>query len=58
MRKTHFEQIPMEVIKEIVEENARQKKIRADEAACVTKKKDVEAEPFETTTASACGERV
>jgi hypothetical protein len=26
MRKTHFEQIPLEVIKEVLEENARQEK--------------------------------
>jgi hypothetical protein len=31
MRKTHFEQIPLEVIKVVLEENARQEKLRTDQ---------------------------
>jgi hypothetical protein len=58
MRKTHFEQIRLEVIKGILEENARQEKIETDLEARGTKKKDWEADLLETTKANGSSERV
>jgi len=56
-RKTHFEQVPLEVIKKIVEENARQEKVNIGEEARGTKTKDTEADLLETMTANGWSER-
>jgi hypothetical protein len=50
-RKAHFAQVPLAAIKKIVEEEARQRKIKADEEALVSKKKDEEPNLLETTIA-------
>jgi hypothetical protein len=49
-RKTYFTQVPLASIRSIVEEEERQKKIKADETDGGTDKKDVEADLLETTT--------
>ena len=51
MGRTHFEQVPLEVIKRILEENARQERIATDREASVTAKKDWETDLLETMTA-------
>jgi hypothetical protein len=56
-RKTHFEQVPLEVIKKIVEENARQERTNTGEDARGTKKKDAEADLLEALTANGWSER-
>jgi hypothetical protein len=58
MGKTHFEQIPLEVIKGILEENERQERIETDREARGTKKKDWENDLLEPTTANGWGKRV
>lgn len=58
MRKTHFEKIPLEAIKGILEENARQERIETDREARGTTKEDWETDILETTTANEWGERV
>jgi len=56
-RKTHFEQISVELIKEIIAENARQGNIRTDLNPQVTNERDTEPGLLEAVTANACRER-
>jgi len=56
-RKTHFEQVPLEAIKRIVEENARQEKIITGEEARRIQKKGTEADLLEATMANGGSER-
>ena len=56
-RKTHFEQISVEMIKEIIAENARQEKIRAALDSQVTDERDTETDLLEAMTANAWRER-
>ena len=56
MKKTYFEQVPLEAIKNIVEENERREKVKTGEESRGTKKKDREAGPLKTSRANACGE--
>jgi hypothetical protein len=56
-RKTHFEQISVEVIKEIIAENARQEEIRTGLDSQVTIDRDTKAEVLETETANVWRER-
>jgi len=55
MKKTHFEQVPLDVIKKIVEESARQEKIKTGPEPRESKKKGSEADFSETTPALPCG---
>jgi hypothetical protein len=56
-RKTHFEQVPLEVIKKIIEENVRQQKTSTGEDALGTGAKDAEADLLEATTAAGRSEK-
>jgi hypothetical protein len=56
MKKTYFEQVPLEAIQKIVEENAQQEKIKTGEEPRGAKKKGREAGLLKTTRANACGE--
>jgi hypothetical protein len=56
-RKTHFEQVSIEIIKEIIAENARQEKIRADLDFQVTNERDTETDLLEAMTANGWRER-
>jgi hypothetical protein len=56
-RKTHFEQISVEVIKEIIAENARLEGIRAALDSPVTKERDAEPDLLEALTANGWRER-
>jgi len=56
-RKTHFEQVSVEVIKEIIAENARQEKIRTDLDPQVTNERDTATDLLEAVTANAWRER-
>jgi hypothetical protein len=56
-RKTHFEQVPLEAIKKIVEENALQEKTNTGEEVRGTKTKDTEADVLEAMTANGWSER-
>jgi hypothetical protein len=58
MGKTHFEQVPLEAIKGILEENARQERIETDREARGTTKKNLETDLLESTTANEWGERL
>jgi hypothetical protein len=58
MGKTHFEQVPLEAIKGILEENTRQERIETDREARGTTKKNWETDILETTTANERGERL
>jgi hypothetical protein len=46
-RKTHFEQVSVEVIKEVIAENARQEKIRTDLDLQVTNERDTATDLLE-----------
>jgi hypothetical protein len=56
-RKTHFEQISVEVIKEIIAENTRLENIRTALDSPVTNERDVEPDLLEAVTANAWRER-
>jgi hypothetical protein len=56
-RKTHFEQISVEVIKEIIAENARLENIRTALDSPVTNERDAETDLLEAMTANAWRER-
>ena len=56
-RKTHFEQVSVEVIKEVIAENARQEKIRTDLDLQVTNERDTATDLLEAVTANAWRER-
>ena len=56
-RKTHFEQVSVEVIKEIIAENARREKIRTDLDLQVTNERDTATDLLEAVTANAWRER-
>ena len=56
-RKTHFEQVPLEVIKKVIEENALQEKTNTGEEPRETKKKDAEADLLQAMTANGWSER-
>ena len=56
-RKTHFEQISVEMIKEIIAENARLESIRTALDSPVTNERDAEPDLLEATTANVCRER-
>jgi|HubBroStandDraft_6_1064221.scaffolds.fasta_scaffold27900_7 hypothetical protein len=56
-RKTHFEQIPLEMIKKIVKENERQQKMETEEDALRAETKDPEADLIGATTANGWSER-
>jgi hypothetical protein len=56
-RKTHFEQVSVEVIKEIIAENARQEKIRTDLDPQVTNERDTATDLLEAVTANVWRER-
>jgi hypothetical protein len=58
MRKTHFEQVPLDVIQRVLEENARQEKIRTDRETHEEIKKNWETDVLETTTANGWSERL
>jgi hypothetical protein len=55
-RRTHFKQVPLDVIKKIIEENARQEKIKTGEKPRGSKKKGWEANLLKTTPPNVCGE--
>jgi|HubBroStandDraft_1064217.scaffolds.fasta_scaffold984005_2 hypothetical protein len=57
-KKTHFDQIPLKAIREIIEESARREKMKTGEEARGTKKKDAESDLLETTTANGRSEGV
>jgi hypothetical protein len=56
-RKTHFEQVPLEVIKKVIEENALQEKTNTGEETRETKKKDAETDLLEAMKANGWSER-
>jgi hypothetical protein len=58
MGKTHFEQVPVEVIEGILEENSRRERIQTGRETPETKKKDRETDILETMTPNAWSERV
>jgi hypothetical protein len=56
-RRTHFEQVSMEVIRKIIDENALKEKIITSEEARGTEKQYAEADLLETTAANGWSER-
>jgi hypothetical protein len=56
MKKTYFEQVPLEAIKNIIEENERKEKVKTGEEPRGTKKKGREAGLLNTSPANAFGE--
>ena len=56
-RKTHFEQVSVEAIKEIIAENARKEKIRIGLDSQITIERDTETDLLEAMTANMRGER-
>jgi hypothetical protein len=56
-RKTHFEQISVEVIKEIIAENARLENIRTALDSPVTNERDAETDLLEAVTVNVWRER-
>jgi hypothetical protein len=56
-RKTHFEQVSVEMIKKIIAENAHQENIRTSLDPQVTSERDTEPDLLEAVTANVWRER-
>jgi hypothetical protein len=57
MKKTRFEQVPLEIIRKVIEENARRQKTHPMKPAKGTKKPDAKADLVETTASNGLSER-
>jgi hypothetical protein len=57
MKKTRFEQVPLEMIRKIIEENARRQKTNSSKPAKGIKKPDAKSDLVETTASNGLSER-